>query len=115
MLQLLPKHWLMKLRVILAALALSSVLGLTYGVVSDGDQITTVAELITRILADATGTQPTFELSLDSSSAAQGIEYFALSSTTDGTTVSITGTSGVALASGFHWWLKYYAKCSISW
>eukprot|EP00882_Tetradesmus_deserticola_P020599 GHRQ01022260.1.p1 GENE.GHRQ01022260.1~~GHRQ01022260.1.p1 ORF type:complete len:375 (+),score=132.30 GHRQ01022260.1:342-1466(+) len=29
--------------------------------------------------------------------------------------VHISGTSGVQLASGVHWFLKYFARCSISW
>jgi hypothetical protein len=29
--------------------------------------------------------------------------------------VHISGTSGVQLASGVHWFLKYFARCSVSW
>lgn len=29
--------------------------------------------------------------------------------------IQITGTTGVAAANGFHYYLKYYANCSISW
>jgi hypothetical protein len=31
------------------------------------------------------------------------------------TTVHISGTSGVQLASGVHWFLKYFVHCSVSW
>jgi hypothetical protein len=30
-------------------------------------------------------------------------------------TVHVSGTSGVQLASGVHWFLKYFARCSVSW
>eukprot|EP01124_Arcella_intermedia_P007631 TRINITY_DN14704_c0_g1_i1.p1 TRINITY_DN14704_c0_g1~~TRINITY_DN14704_c0_g1_i1.p1 ORF type:complete len:811 (-),score=189.15 TRINITY_DN14704_c0_g1_i1:54-2486(-) len=29
--------------------------------------------------------------------------------------IQLRGTTGVALASAFHWYLKYYAHCSVSW
>ncbi|KAH3745646.1 alpha-N-acetylglucosaminidase [Pelomyxa schiedti] len=42
-------------------------------------------------------------------------DRYSMWSSTDGSTVYIQGTTGVALASAFHWYLKYYCKCSLSW
>jgi alpha-N-acetylglucosaminidase len=44
-------------------------------------------------------------------------DHYTLSTRTVGTTtqVRITASSGVALASGLHWYLKYYCNCSVSW
>jgi len=31
------------------------------------------------------------------------------------TQVHVEATTGVALASGFYWYLKYYCNCSVTW
>ncbi|KAH3765775.1 lysosomal alpha-N-acetyl glucosaminidase [Pelomyxa schiedti] len=76
------------------------------------DQVDAVAALIQRVLATSSGFVPEFVLGVDEGSSDF---YFSLWSNQNGTIVTIEGNSGVALASGFHWWLKYSALCSISW
>ena len=68
-----------------------------------------VQALIDRVLGAGKFT-PTLEL-IDAS--ANGTDVFELDS--DGATVVLRGSSGVALASAFNWYLKYHANCSISW
>ncbi|UXI22586.1 mRNA splicing factor [Sarcoptes scabiei] len=41
------------------------------------------------------------------------LDKFKIEDMRDG--IQITGTTGVAAANGFHYYLKYYANCSISW
>src|SRR5690606_23833946 len=46
--------------------------------------------------------------------APNGMDFFTLENSASGG-ISITGNTGVSLAMGLNWYLKYYANCSFSW
>ena len=80
-----------------------------------------VAGLISRILDDAP-TAAAFHLDLDlSGSAADAPESFTISTTSTAnsnsptTAVTLRGSTGVALASAFHHYLRFYCNASVAW
>ncbi|KAH3761922.1 lysosomal alpha-N-acetyl glucosaminidase [Pelomyxa schiedti] len=103
------------------AAALVAIMG--RGVDSYSSSVDAVTGLISRVMSrrDAScGPAPTFALSLvdafGADDAGAGVaDSFSVWSDGGSSEVNVEGTSGVALASGFHWYLKYYAMCSISW
>lgn len=81
-------------------------------------QVQAVQGLIGRLLGASY--VPLFQLSILPSpyaSSSTDHDYYTLSTRTVGgvTQVQIQGSSGVALASGLHWYLKYSCNCSVSW
>lgn len=77
---------------------------------SDDQQVQAVYGLISRLLPDCC--QATFSLSLAAKPAGSH-GHFSVA-VNDGT-VNLSGTSGVQLACGVHWFLKYFCGCSVSW
>ena len=69
------------------------------------DQVAAATALIARITGRARGAA--FNLSLSPAVGADQRDTFTVA---EGPCCSITGTSGVALASGFNWYLRYIAK-----
>ncbi|ELR20307.1 AlphaN-acetylglucosaminidase, putative, partial [Acanthamoeba castellanii str. Neff] len=83
-------------------------------------QVQAVQGLIGRLLGASY--VPRFQLSIsptpqEDESSTSDHDFYTLSTTTVGgvTQVQIQGSSGVALASGLHWYLKYSCNCSVSW
>ncbi|XP_066297889.1 alpha-N-acetylglucosaminidase-like [Branchiostoma lanceolatum] len=78
--------------------------------VDDGTQQQTVEDMIFRTVGNRFSE---FSVTVDSSFMPTGKEAFQLN-TIDGKIV-IRGTTGVAAAHGFNHYLKYYARCQVSW
>ncbi|KAK9875682.1 hypothetical protein WA026_009478 [Henosepilachna vigintioctopunctata] len=74
-------------------------------------QTIAVKDLIKRILPDHA---KYFSISIDDTEIDDGKDFFKLESLRNGS-VNIMGTNGVAAATGFNYYLKYYCKCHISW
>ncbi|KAH3764057.1 alpha-N-acetylglucosaminidase precursor [Pelomyxa schiedti] len=82
--------------------------------------ITAVSDLIDRVMSRAStdsscGAPPAFSLSIVEADSDDVGDAFTMWSSEEGTTVYLEATSGVALASGFHWYLKHSCNCSVSW
>ena len=93
------------MRLLAAAIAAACV------VPASADQAAAAAALISRIVGPRAAA---FNLSLTSSSSptkADAPDSFSIAA---GQCCSITGTNGVALASGFNWYLRYVAKREVS-
>ncbi len=86
-------------------------LGLVGLAASQGDPIAAATGLITRLLGP--NYVSSFTLQVISVDPATGKDVFELD--TAQSKVVIRGNNGVALASGLHWYLKYYVNCSITW
>ncbi len=67
-----------------------------------------VRELIRRILPDIADTFKLYNVPSEN-----GYDVFELQS--DGNTIMLGGSGGVAWASGLHWYLKYYCNVHLSW
>ncbi|XP_033107310.1 alpha-N-acetylglucosaminidase-like [Anneissia japonica] len=74
-------------------------------------QAQAASDVISRILPPDRALQ--FKVSVDSDIGPAELTSYKFSS--DGKTVHITGTSGVAVVWGFHHYLKHYCDCHISW
>ncbi|XP_035699107.1 alpha-N-acetylglucosaminidase-like [Branchiostoma floridae] len=78
--------------------------------VDDATQQQTVEDMIFRTVGDRFSD---FSVVVDSSFLPMGKEAFQLD--TVGSKIVIRGTTGVAAAHGFNHYLKYYARCQVSW
>lgn len=78
---------------------------------TSGVQKTAVENLIKRTIPDR---YSEFTVIIDSDLVTDGKDLFKLVSTNDGK-IQITGTTGVAAASGFNYYLKYFCNAHISW
>ena len=82
----------------------------------DQGQVSAAQALIDRVLGGAASSAASFALSCSKSENSTSIESstpsFVLHTSPAGGPIAISGSSGVALASGFHWYLKH--SCNVS-
>ena len=77
------------------------------------DQVAAAEALVGRVLGGVEAASA-FKLSCSAQDVqAQATPSFELHASPAGGPIAISGTTGVALASGFHWYLKHYANTSI--
>jgi alpha-N-acetylglucosaminidase len=79
--------------------------------VSPEDQIEAVKGLITRLIGESYVDKFNLEMI---SPTSEGHDVFEIESSGNDQVV-IRGNTGVALASGLNWYLKYYCFCHVSW
>ncbi|XP_062511112.1 alpha-N-acetylglucosaminidase-like isoform X2 [Corticium candelabrum] len=76
------------------------------------NQTEAVKGLISRLLGEDYVEK--FDLQIISATS-QGRDVFEIDSSGNADQVTIRGNTGVAMASGFNWYLKYYCNCHVSW
>ena len=76
-----------------------------------GEPISAIEGLISRILGPAFVDKFTYEVIPDQ----DGSDVFSIDSDTLDNKPVLRGNNGVALASAFNYYLKYFCNCSISW
>uniref|UniRef100_A0A1B6CZE1 Alpha-N-acetylglucosaminidase n=3 Tax=Clastoptera arizonana TaxID=38151 RepID=A0A1B6CZE1_9HEMI len=71
-----------------------------------------VKDLVERLLGEKSSY---FDVKVQSVTDSSQKDYFKITKYESNNTVQIIGSSGVAVAWGFHHYLKYYCKCHVSW
>lgn len=84
--------------------------------VAENPQVTAARGVITRTLSTTSvDVDSAFVLKLNNASSTADIFTLATAVGPNGTIVSIEGTSGVAITSGFYHYLRFYCNGSVSW
>ena len=96
---------------LVTAASLCLAAGVTFPPMPKGDPVHAVQGLVTRILAQNYVGMFTYEVISDQ----DGFDVFEVDTDVLDKKPVLRGNNGVALASAFNYYLKYYCNCSISW